>query len=174
MKKIFIFLVALLISCSTQTTLHKELYKGKEILVGQTTRKSFQQKPYNEWFDANYRDYRPDTEIIKELSPVLNQYDIKIIMGTWCGDSQDQVPVLYKVLDEAGYEKEPEVYCVPREYKTYKPVLKDSIIRVPTIIVLQDGQEKGRIIEYPMKTIEEDLRDILQGNYHHELEGEEY
>ena len=170
MKNFFLIYVILFWSCGSHKKLQTEIYKGREILVGKTDRKAFQQKYYNEWFDANYRDYRTNGEVLKKLRQKINQYDIKIVMGTWCGDSRLYVPLLYKVLDEADYEKEPVVYCVPRDYKNYKPVSKDNIIRVPTIIVLKGKKEVGRIIEYPMQSIEEDLWQIIKGNYKHELQ----
>jgi len=171
MKKLFILSVLFLLSCHSAYELHTEMYKGKPILVGKATRADLQKKPYNEWFDANYRDYRPDAGVIEKLKPVINDYDFRVILGTWCGDSQEQVPVLFKVLDQTGYQKQPELYCVPRNYKSYQPAIDNGVIRVPTIIVLKNGKEVGRIIEYPMQSIEMDLYQIVSGrNYKHELE----
>ena len=47
-----------------------------------------------------------------------------------------------------------------------------NIVRVPTVIVEQRGAEIGRIIEFPITSIEKDLLAILrkekyQPNYHH-------
>jgi thiol-disulfide isomerase/thioredoxin len=171
MKILSFLFVFLIISCGTAEKLHTEMYNSKEILVGEGTRDDLSVKPYNEWFDANYRDYRPDQSVISSLKPSVNHYKFDIIMGTWCGDSQQQVPVLFKVLDEAGYKHTPNIYFVPRKYKYYKPVKNFGIIRVPTIIVYKNGKEIGRIIEYPMDTIEADLLKIIsEGNYRHELD----
>ncbi len=172
MKNKILFLSLLfLTSCGTSTKLHTEQYKGRDILVGKGHRSDLEKKYYNEWFDANWRDYRPDNQIIGKLNPIINNYKIVVIMGTWCSDSREQVPVLYKILDDAGYRQNPDIYFVPRKYKSYKPVLSYNIIRVPTIIVYQNEQEKGRIIEYPMKSIEADLLNILTtGDYRHELQ----
>ena len=46
-----------------------------------------------------------------------------------------------------------------------------NIVRVPTIIVEQKGNEIGRIIEFPITSLEKDLLTILrkekyQPNYH--------
>ena len=172
MKNKFLFLVILLLTaCGASEQLHTEQYKGKDILVGKGHRSDLEKKYYNEWFDANYRDYHPDNQLINKLKPVINDYQIVILMGTWCPDSRLQVPVLCKVLDEAGYRNQPDIYFVPRPYKHYKPAKKHKIIRVPTIIVYKDGQEKGRIIEYPMKSIEADLLKIMTtNNYRHALQ----
>ena len=140
-------------------------------MVGKGHRSDLEKKYYNEWFDANWRDYRPDTQIISKLKPIINDYKIVVLMGTWCPDSREQVPYLYKVLDDAGYQQNPDIYFVPRKYKSYKPAKSYKIIRVPTIIVYKNGQEKGRIIEYPMKSIEADLFKIMMTDeYKHELQ----
>lgn len=169
-NKILFLTAFLFIACGSSDKLHTAQYKGSEILVGKAQRSDFEHKPYNEWFDANYRDYRPDATVVAALKPVINNFKLVILMGTWCGDSQEQVPVLFKVLDAANYNKKPLIYCVPRQYKYYKPAKTYKIIRVPTIIVYKNGQEKGRIIEYPMKNIESDLLKIMTtNNYRHEL-----
>ena len=172
MKPVFFLLsIVLLTACGTITKLHTEQYKGHDILVGKGHRSDLEKKYYNEWFDANWRDYRPDTEILNKLKPIINEYKIVVLMGTWCPDSREQVPVLFKVLDDAGYKQNPDIYFVPRKYKSYKPAKDYKIIRVPTIIVYQNGQEKGRIIEYPMKSIEADLlKIVMTGDYRHELQ----
>jgi len=170
MKKIFVLIVFLAVSCHSTYELHTETYKGKPILAGKATLADLEKKPYNEWFDANYRDYRPDSKIIEKLKPVINDYNFRVILGTWCGDSQEQVPVLFKVLDESGYHNQPVLYCVPRDYKSYPPAMDNNIIRVPTIIVLKKNKEIGRIIEYPMQSIEADLYKIMiSKDYVHEL-----
>jgi hypothetical protein len=171
MKKAVILFLVLLFSCQSGLRLHTEIYKGHPILVGKAQLSDLETKPYNEWFDANYRDYRPDNEFINKLKSVIDDYRFTVILGTWCGDSQEQVPALFKVLDAAGYRHPVELYCVPRKYKEYKPVRKYKLIRVPTIIIYKDKFEKGRIIEYPMDRIESDLWQIISTNtYRHELQ----
>ena len=170
MKKIALLLFALLFSCQSGLKLHTEMYKNKPILVGKAHLQDLETKPYNEWFDANYRDYRPDNEVVDKLKSKINNYRFTVILGTWCGDSQEQVPALFKVLDRAGYKYPVELYCVPRKYKNYNPVERFNLIRVPTIILYKDKREKGRIIEYPMDRIETDLWQIIStGTYRHEL-----
>ncbi len=174
MKPHLFFLFLLLLSCNAGQKLHTEQYKNRDILVGKATRADLETKPYNEWFDANYRDYRPKAAVIAGLKPVVNQYKFVVLLGTWCGDSQEQVPVLFKVLDAAGYHKKPVLYCVPRRYKYYKPAKSYNIIRVPTIIVYKKNKEIGRIIEYPMQDIESDLLKIMTTkDYRHELDERE-
>ena len=172
MKKIGILLLLIIVSCTSTQSFHTEMYKGQEILVGKTPRTALEKSHYKTWFAENYKDYTPDAKQLAQLKPVINNYAFTIVMGTWCGDSREQVPALYKVLDEAGYKAHPDLYCVPRKYKDYEPTKKYDLIRVPTIIVYKNGKKIGRIIEYPMQSIEADLLQIINGNYRHELENE--
>ncbi len=170
MKKFFFLLVLIFLSCQSTQKLHTEKYKGKDILVGKAQRTDLEKEPYRQWFADNYAAYQPDQRIIQQLKPIINDYKFTVLLGTWCGDSQEQVPVLFKVLDQVGYHKQPELYCVPRKYKYYQPAKDYKIIRVPTIIVYYKGKEKARIIEYPMQSMEADLLKIMTGNtYLHEL-----
>jgi len=170
MKNLYVLLLIFFVSCQTSYKLHTETYKGNDILVGKAKRSDLEKDTYQTWFTTNYKDYQPDEKIINQLKPVINDYKFTVLLGTWCGDSQEQVPVFFKVLDQAGYQKQPELYCVPRKYKYYQPAKDYKIIRVPTIIVYYKGKEKARIIEYPMQNIEADLLKIMIGNeYLHEL-----
>ncbi len=172
MKKIIslLVLIVLFTGCA-ETKLHTEQYNHKNILVGEGQIKDIRKGEYKKWFDENSLNYSPREDFIKKLRPQINDYRFEIVMGTWCPDSRMQVPVFYKVLKKSGYEN-PEkiaVIYVPRKYKEYKKIDGMNIKRVPTIIVLKNEKEIGRIIEYPMQSIEEDLVNIIEGNYRHEL-----
>ncbi len=173
MKKTIVFILALLLSWNcAETKLHTEKYRNQDILVGKGKFSALKKEPYQQWFFENAGNYTPSAEIIQKLRPEINKYNFLVIMGTWCPDSREQVPVLYKVLKESQYknlEKIPVIY-VPRKYKTYPAVKNMNLKRVPTIIVYENKVEKGRIIEYPMESIEQDLWDIIRNRYSHELE----
>ncbi len=169
LKTAFVFFL-LLVSCNSSKSLHTEMYKGQPILVGKAQRSDLEKVPYNEWFTPEYKAYQPNKNAINNLKNVINDYQITVVMGTWCGDSQEQVPDLYKVLDLSGYKHDITLFCVPRNYKEYEPSASYNLLRVPTIIVYKNGEEKGRIIEYPMQRIETDLLKIMTKQfYRHEL-----
>jgi len=171
-KFLYFFTIILIVSaCKTSTSLQTKMYRGHEILVGKAQKSDFEKQPYNKWFSKGLQSYQPDSSIIAKLKPVIGRYNITVLMGTWCGDSQEQVPKLYKVLEASGYNSNRiTLFCTPRKYKYYQPAKDYKIIRVPTIIIYKNGIEKGRIIEYPMKSIEADLLKIMTTDeYLHEL-----
>lgn len=107
--------------------------------------------------------YKPVTEAMAVLKQELKNYQLTIFLGTWCEDSHYLIPQLYKVLEESGYPLDAlTVYAVDRDKKAKnKEEVTFAITNVPTIIVMQQGKETGRITETVKKSIEQDLSDII-------------
>ena len=86
-------------------------------------------------------------------------------MGSWCEDSHRDVPQLYKILDEAKFdESKLKVISVDEDKLTPEGFEKDMDIQnVPTIILYKNNKELGRIVEYPIQTLEKDMLSILSG-----------
>jgi thiol-disulfide isomerase/thioredoxin len=109
-------------------------------------------------------NYNPDESKIEALSEELNKYQIIVFLGTWCEDSHRLIPQLYRVLTDAGYPLEQlEIFALDRDKKGKNGEEKQyNITNVPTIILLQDGHEKGRITETVKQNIETDLLEIIK------------
>ena len=160
-----------LISTPVQNTIVKT-ENGTEVLLGHCSRSCLRQRPFNEWFDKNYAEYKVDETQLPELKKLLKNKNIAIFMGTWCGDSRREVPRILKVLDAAGVkEKQTNIVMLSSEVGKYKQSPqheeKDkNIFRVATIIISEGKKEIGRIIEFPKESLEKDLLRILkQENY---------
>ena len=89
-------------------------------------------------------------------------------MGTWCGDSRREVPRVLKMLDCCGFDmRNLTLVMVGNGDTLYKksPQHEEAgrnIARVPTIIAEQKGAEIGRIIEFPISSLEKDMLSILK------------
>lgn len=140
-------------------------------LLGKINKEALLQTPYSLWFQKEFDRYTPDITAISKLKTQLPPYTITAFMGTWCGDSKRQIPRLYKILEATDFSLDRlTLVAVSRDRNTYKqsPGGEEeglNIHRVPTIIVYKNGVEINRIIESPVLTIEEDLLQILDGNY---------
>lgn len=134
-------------------------------LIGIISRDNFLNEPFSDWFIYNYDDYEVDEATAESLIPLLDGVSIKAFMGTWCGDSQEQTPVFYKVLDATNFNEENiELVAVNRAKKTPDNLQQPyNIERVPTFIFYKNGKEIGRIVEYPRESIEADMLKILSG-----------
>jgi len=93
----------------------------------------------------------------------LKDIRIKIVMGTWCGDSKDQVPRFFKVLDKLQYNpSDVEILSFVRKYKDKEVGAKQyNIEKIPTFIIYRNNTEIGRIIETPHLSLEKDFLEIL-------------
>lgn len=135
----------------------------KPMLIGFTNRNAFTDTTFSWWFSTEYNDYDVEEGITSQLSPMLEDISIKIVMGTWCSDSRREVPHFYKILDLSNFqEKNLTVINVDRKKLAEEIDLSDLKIElVPTFIVYRDKTEIGRIIETPEETLEKDLLNIL-------------
>ncbi|MBS1578135.1 MAG: thioredoxin family protein [Bacteroidetes bacterium] len=151
MKKYLVF-VALLFSCTTQ---HKVAYQttqnGEEkILTGYINRKVIETDSSFKWFKENMKLGQTDTNAIKAFSKNKNKFTLIVFGGTWCHDTQFLLPQFYKLIDESHYsEKNITLLAVDENKHTVNNLhTKYAIISVPTFIVLKNGKEVGRVVEY--------------------------
>ncbi|QHI38551.1 hypothetical protein IMCC3317_39440 [Kordia antarctica] len=136
------------------------------ILTGVQTRETISAAPYDSWFAPTYSTYPVDKEITAEIQTLFADITVKIFMGTWCEDSQREVPHFYKILDVMNISKEKvELITLDEEKETPKH-LEDgfNITNVPTFIFYRNGKEINRIVESPVDTLEEDILTILSGD----------
>lgn len=138
---------------------------GRPMLVGVAERSAFQDTSYSKWFDPEYDNYRVKTKDLEGLSDKIKDYDITIVMGTWCSDSHREIPRFYKILDTLKYpDSKVKLILVDKKKKDLSGEVDSLKIElVPTIIFYKDGEEKGRITEAPQETLEKDTYNIVSG-----------
>lgn len=144
-------------------------HEGEPILVGPINRAGLSSRHYKDWFDPAYQAYTVDSVTLLPFKQQLRGLDVLVFMGTWCSDSQAQVPQFYRILDWVGYdEKKLRVVSLdnhPDRYKKSPDGAEQpwSIESVPTFILLKNGREIGRIVEYPSATLEKDMARMIAG-----------
>jgi hypothetical protein len=162
---LLILLTAIIPQLFSQQLNNKAIDEKKhyEILVGMCNRDGFATCNFDSAYNAGYNAYKPDAELLTEISRNLADISITIVMGTWCGDSKDQVPRFYKILDLIKFnERDLTLICVDRSKRA--PGLDISALkieRVPTFIIYQRDKEIGRIVETPETSLEKDLLHII-------------
>ncbi|QQX76966.1 MULTISPECIES: thioredoxin family protein [Aequorivita] len=192
MKKLFIILSAtLLVACNSSKEKNKvdentskEMisennkekindtvpYEDSVMLLGKANRKGFQMDAFKDWFNAGYEGYNVDSETVEKLKPLLKDVEITVFMGTWCEDSQRETPHFYKILDEANFDESKLTLITVSDEKTTPQGFEDgkNITNVPTLIFYKNDKELGRIVEYPIESLEKDMLAILSGkDYKH-------
>ncbi|KJD31738.1 tetratricopeptide repeat family protein [Tamlana nanhaiensis] len=166
----FIFLICLQLNFSQDLNQLIITEKGKEVLLGEINKTGLTQNSFGTWFNKNYNDYVANKSLIKKLKDSLNTYQIKVFLGTWCGDSKREVPRFYKVLEAAKFpENNLQVFALNNTEDAYKqsPNHEEkglNIHRVPTFIFYKNGKEVNRIVELPVETFERDIYNITLEN----------
>lgn len=125
------------------------LHPESSMLVGAITKSNLEADSSCVWFSSRYKDYHPSPLLLQQS---LREADVHLVIfaGTWCEDSQVIIPGLFKWLDLAGFsESRISLYGVDRDKKTTGDLAGAfGITNVPTIIVMQAGKERGRVVEY--------------------------
>ncbi|TDI72669.1 MAG: thioredoxin [Bacteroidetes bacterium] len=146
---------------------------GGEMLLGIINRKGLEGELFEAWFDENYQGHILDTATVQAIKPLLKDVTLKVFLGSWCDDSQREVPALFKILDATDYNyNRLELIAVTHNKDTPQGYETDFDIEyVPTIIISRNGEVLNRIVEYPQMTLEKDMLTILQGEpYKHVYE----
>ena len=134
---------------------------GKVELVGHLSKEDILQN-CPDW-KAEIASYFPNQEVIEKLNSIQNEIRIEVFLGTWCPDSERNVSAYFKIMEMVDNPLFITTYIgIPRDKDSRQPLIQGkNIIKVPTFIIFIDNQEKGRIIENPIKSLEEDLLDII-------------
>lgn len=123
---------------------NEKSYKGiisQEILLSDTSFK---------WYAENLKGYTPNANAIAGLKKNADSIQLLVFMGTWCEDSHSIIPKFYSLLETAAFSKDKVTLIgVNREKKTFSHLTEAlNVINVPTIIVMKQGKELGRVVEY--------------------------
>lgn len=119
----------------------------------------------SDWFSNEYDLYKTNQSLLTKIKPLLNNKKVTLIMGTWCEDSQREVPGMIKILTEAGYPTSSMDIIAVDEDKTTPGKLEKAfeLFNVPTLIFSENGTEINRIVEFPINGLEQDILAILSG-----------
>ncbi len=137
--------------------------EGNKILKGFISKNDLVNDTAFSWWAENLKGYTPQSQAVAELKK--NQHiEFITFMGTWCSDSKFIVPKFYSLLDAAGFSQDRiTLIGVDRDKKTLSHLAEAlNIENVPTIIVMNNGKEIGRVVEYGKSgAFDKDLADIM-------------
>ncbi|WP_445159275.1 thioredoxin family protein [Mesohalobacter salilacus] len=156
----YLFIVVFLISNFT--------FSQDNNLVGELKKEDILSSEHKKWFDENYDNYKPQPETIEQLKHLFknNNFNIEVYFGTWCSDSQREIPRLLKLLEKSGFNFN-NLKLVGVDRSKIVPNISEkkqealNITNVPTIIVYQNNKEINRFVEYAQESLEKDLLKIF-------------
>ncbi|HOK22049.1 MAG TPA: thioredoxin family protein [Bacteroidales bacterium] len=169
MKKInfllIFFALSLLLNSQNNNMIVYDSTLNQQVLIDKIDSKDLQHPIFAEYYKFYFESYNPDMSIVEKIKPLLDDISITIVMGSWCGDSQEQIPKFYKIISLLNFdENKIQLIAVDRKKhaREYDALVQSlNIELIPTFIFYKNGKELGRIIESPQETLETDILKIL-------------
>jgi thiol-disulfide isomerase/thioredoxin len=176
MKHLFSFLLLalLLAGCATQKAgTYKVQYKvvpdtkpgaNAKILKGIVDKATIEKDTAFKWFRDNMKYGTADAAAVNAFAAKKNQFTMVVFGGTWCEDTQNLWPVFYRLVEQSGFPESSITLVAVDRAKTSTHNLHTlyNITHVPTFIVLKDGKEVGRVVEYGSQgAIDKELGEIV-------------
>lgn len=119
-----------------------------------------------EWMKAGLatssKEFTVHKKEIDTLKKNLKDVDVEVYFGSWCGDSHDHLPTFLALVDTLKPSSPKSIALFALDRKMNYPGFKNTrnIHRLPTFVFFRNGNEIGRIIETPKKSILEDALTI--------------
>lgn len=164
---LYILLLCISVSVYSQTH-HYEIIPDKEtkVLKGLLQRSDIENDTTFKWFKQNMQYGSADDAAVNAFKKNNGKFSVIIFAGTWCEDSQNMLPVFYRLADKAAMTAD-NIFLigVDRDKTTLQNLQKAfNVTLVPTFIVMKDGKEVGRVVEYgKYGQIDKDLGEIVNG-----------
>lgn len=130
--------------------LKDEKYPEQHILRGIVNKYLVQNDTSYNWYNSSASIYKPDTPTLSAFERTKGKVEFVLFGGTWCEDTQFILPKFFKLQEMSGVADDRITFFAVNRAKKSLASIADAfnIINVPTIIVMKDGKEAGRVVEY--------------------------
>ena len=121
-----------------------------KIIRGLVNKYQIQNDTAFKWYSPGQGGYNPDTATLNAFERAKGKYQFVLFGGTWCEDTQFILPKFFKLQEKSGFPDDAiTMFGVNREKTSLGNIAKAfNVTLVPTFIVMKDGKEIGRVVEY--------------------------
>jgi thiol-disulfide isomerase/thioredoxin len=151
MKYIFsILIISISFSAMAQQQYEVSRDDTYKILNGIISKDILLQDTAFAWFAANQKSYVPNPEGLALLKANKDSLRFVVFGGTWCDDTHYILPKFFVLLKAAGISEDRVTLIAVDHNKKSVGNLADAFAlkNVPTFIVMKNGKELGRVVEY--------------------------
>jgi thiol-disulfide isomerase/thioredoxin len=168
MKKALFFAVLLLFTglVFAQSAEVTHDASGEKVIKGFMTKQQLVSDSSFKWFAQNQQGYIPEQNALQAFKANKDSINIVAFGGTWCGDTKFILPKFFALTDAAGFSQDRVVLLgVDHNKKTIQHLAEAfGVTNVPTFIVMKNGKEIGRVVEYgKYGMFDKELGEIISG-----------
>lgn len=142
-------------------------HQNQKVLKGLLTRADIQTDTSFAWFTKNMQYGSADPNAVKTFREKAGSFEVVVFCGTWCEDSQNLLPQFYRLIDKSGFpDSSITLIGTDRNKETLHNLHKVfNVKNVPAFIIMKNGKELGRMIEYgKYGTADKELAEIVNNN----------
>lgn len=139
---------------------------GEKVIKGFMTKQQLASDTSFKWFAQNQQGYTPYQNALQAFKANKDSITIVAFGGTWCGDTKFILPKFFALTDAAGFSQDRVVLLgVDHNKKTIQHLAEAfAVTNVPTFIVMKNGKEIGRVVEYgKYGMFDKELGEIIAG-----------
>ncbi len=124
--------------------------EGNKVIRGFMTKQELASDTAFKWFAENQAGYTPEPNALQAFRANKDSIHILAFGGTWCGDTKYILPKFFALTDAAGFpQSRVTLLGVDHSKKTIQHLAEAfEVTNVPTFIVMKNGKEIGRVVEY--------------------------
>ncbi|HEV7333954.1 MAG TPA: thioredoxin family protein [Flavisolibacter sp.] len=154
MKKLLFLSIALVTATIAFAQSSLEISRDNEnfskVLKGIFTQKELATDTAFSWYSQAKKSFTPNAEVVKQYAAGKDGLSFLVFGGTWCDDTKHLMPNFLLTADAAGVPANHiTLIGVDRAKKSLFNLTETfNVSLVPTIIVLKEGKEIGRVVEY--------------------------
>lgn len=160
---LFAITISLVSSAAAQQEISHDA-SGTKIIRGFMTQKDLASDTAFAWYAQNQKGYVPFADALTAFKAQKDSVHFLVFGGTWCGDTQNLLPKFFALTDAAGISQNRiTMVGVDHGKKTVHNLTEAfGVTNVPTFIVLKNGKEIGRVVEYgKYGMVDKELGEIL-------------
>lgn len=135
-----------------------------KVLKGIISRNDIQNDTAFKWFNDNMKYGQADGVAVAAFKKHAQDIQLVVFGGTWCEDSQNLLPVFYRLVDKSGFpDSSITLIGLDRPKTTLYNLHKVfNVTKAPTFIVMHQGKEIGRVEEYgKLGQVDKELGEIV-------------
>ncbi len=149
-----IFLIALIFGFGILTRAQTEYEVSgvgtNKILKGIISRDLITSDTSFNWWQTSQAGYTPNANAVAALKARGADLQFVVFGGTWCEETRAILPKFFSILDASSFPPDQIILVgVDQDKKDIDHMADDMhVTKLPTIILLKDGKELGRVEEY--------------------------